>query len=100
MRESLRPIEAGCAVLVIPLDKPVFRATVREKAGFRTPEHPRHDVWWLDHDGSGERAACECALIPLDPDDDQRERFEREARIDRQSEVVHSLARRLREMER
>ena len=103
MRESLRPIEPGCLVLVRPYDRPLFTARVDSAASFDSCDG--HETWWLKEcPMPGEHAACECALTRIDPDDDQRERFEREERLNRASEHMSDfmthIARRMREMER
>ena len=107
MRESLKPIEPGCLVwnsvlraqdrVVEPwsVDKPACSGVKRLNRAPIRCRGCKTVAWWLTKETEATKEVyCECVLIRLDPDDDQRATFERE-RIEDEAERVAQRYRRL-----
>ena len=98
MRESLKPIEPGCLVLVKRGRHAGAVGRVEHQQHW--PDHhcnacDSHDPWFSKYWSFDGRpgAICGCALMRIDPDDDQREEFEAEKKVDAVADVMSGYAR-------
>ena len=94
MRESLKPIEAGCLALVL-LDGSVVTVVrkgsspeLRHRIGMKCERcRSESQDWVIRCDKRGVGNACECALVRIDPDADMRDELRADRVTDRTEEI-------------